>query len=408
MLNHNAVSTEIIARVCIKVHEQLMDDIAGLARHASAHCEETTHSYFHYDWRKSNLDNARRLAGHLDSLGATSIVLVTHSNGGNVGRLVLESGDYPSVASRIHGYVGIGNPSFGSSLAIAGALGAESSELFKPEQVRRLSAERRFSSVYQNFPHPGRDKLFQNGQAINLYDAAVMTRPPFNLEPSNLHDATEHQSKLNFGARPPSCAYTLIAGKGHPTVDVVEYRPGGSPEYRLTMGEGDGTVPFWSAAPTIAGVATVPIPGDHLFAHFTDQRFRNALSDAILHALQCDVPTMLAPVAPATISLNKRVYGVGEEMHVLVMAEGIERLAGARLVIHELVEEDEGEAWSLGDVVADNTLTESVLSEEFAEVRMSAPMCPNAYEMSLLDANGMDLSGERAGAAGFVVVKRGS
>lgn len=407
-----ASSTEIIRRICVVgVHDRLMRDLDDLAEYASANCGPTKVSFFHYDWRKNNIDSAQQLADHIIELGATSVTLVCHSNGGNVGRLVLESGDHPDAQELVKGYVGLANPNFGATLSLAGALGLEASELLKPYQVAELSKVPGFSTVYQNMPHAEWQKFVVDGSPVDPYDQHVMTNPPYNFDPANHAEAVAHGLKLNFANKPADCEYTLIAGVGHPTLDILEHYPAQPPDqrYKRKYGNGDGTVPKWSAdvvpPPGTTGFESVTIPGDHLFSNFRSNPFRNALFAAVWKTLCRTEPLMPASVSPVTVSLNKRVYTPAEQMSVLVIHDDARLLTGGRVSIARLEQQAENE-WVDVEEVASVEVTDEHVEDGYASLTLEAPARPDPY-MARFEGGSVEGLNPADTATGFAVAAMG-
>lgn len=218
---------------------------------------------FPYDWRLDLQSTADALAATLDEVGqegATEILIVAHSMGGLVARLVLESGAYADRPwfGRVVLFAALATPHRGAPLALARILGLDSTLGVSAADFRRIGADRRYPSGYQLLPAPGEDACWDQSdptlRPLDIHDPAQAAR--LGLDPQLLARARWVHETLAKAPPPPGCRYFYFAGTGHQTatrVNVARAPDGSLPTGRMivtrTLDAGDGTVPLWSALP---------------------------------------------------------------------------------------------------------------------------------------------------------------
>ena len=84
---------------CVQVYAPIEADLTDICtNHLNA-----KYDVFYYDWRQDAFESMRGLAAQLDLIGSessiTSITLICHSQGGQIARLMLESGTYSGSTS---------------------------------------------------------------------------------------------------------------------------------------------------------------------------------------------------------------------------------------------------------------------------------------------------------------------
>jgi pimeloyl-ACP methyl ester carboxylesterase len=115
---------------------------------------------FPYDWRRDLFDTAMALADALDRVhaaGASQVLLVAHSMGGLICRLLLEADtwkDRPWFAS-IDQFIAIGTPHLGAPLALGRILGVDAALGISGKDFAWLANNEAFPSAYQLLPAPG-------------------------------------------------------------------------------------------------------------------------------------------------------------------------------------------------------------------------------------------------------------
>ena len=214
---------------------------------------------FSYDWRRDVRDAAAALAGVLDALPPDGdIHLVAHSMGGIIVRWLLESGRFSGDAwfSRVTLAVFVAVPHLGAPLALFRILGQDPIQsILVPNWATRILAgdPALWPSGYQLLPPSGIDcATMPNGTKKDMAEAFGD-----RLLSVGVAKMQEVQSVLERFDRPRGTSYVLAYGMGSPrTVSGVRVgTDGGAQE---DPGDGDGTVPTWSAEPTKMVAAAAP------------------------------------------------------------------------------------------------------------------------------------------------------
>jgi len=253
------------------------------------------------------------LATLLTTIGSkasiTSTTLICHSQGGQIARLMLESGTYSAVANpwfaKIKRVLFICTPHMGAPKALAEFVGLESVDLVSAANVQ--IGAKTWDSAYQLLPAPnapGNPVILNDGTPQDFYQSNVAQI--LGLDSTKLANVAKKTfATLDFSKRPPGVQYTFVVGTGQETVEAIDIDSTQSPPYfaPITDDLGDGTVPIWSAAYTGGTGVPMKMPGDHVGIMNTNA-FRTALYSyfgvsAALLALHPTKPT-------AVISLNKR------------------------------------------------------------------------------------------------------
>lgn len=224
-----------------------------------------------YDWRLDLEHSAATLATRLDQVdqdGATEIVLVAHSMGGLICRLVLESGQYDQRPwfAKLKRFIAIATPHHGAPLALARVLGLDASLGIDAADFQRFTGDPRYPSAYQLLPAPSQPACWDHGgttlRAVDIYDPA--TAEALRLNPALLARARWLHDVLAPLRRPGHVDYFFFACTGHETVTRVNVIQGQSgyaqQDMVVTRSEdaGDGTVPLWHALP-VAGPKHVSV-----------------------------------------------------------------------------------------------------------------------------------------------------
>jgi hypothetical protein len=163
--NPSATAAGIIDEytVFFQIYRPIMSELDSIAGALGA-----TRLDFYYDWRNDLWDRrvtppsipaSELLAQAIDRSvrnGASSVILVAHSMGGLVARLVLESGKYNRTRwfSKISKFIAVCVPQVGAPLAVARALGLSGSTTISASDMKLLTGDPRFPAAYQLFPAP--------------------------------------------------------------------------------------------------------------------------------------------------------------------------------------------------------------------------------------------------------------
>lgn len=282
LLREDLVVGDVIREVsCVDVYKPILGTLTAMGFKESGTGDRL--HVFPYDWRRDLEELAGSLATKLEEVAADAgpIVVVAHSMGGLVARLMLETGRFDAKPwfSRIDRLVTIGTPHLGAPLALARVLGLDSAMGVSAADFRQLAADPRYPSGYQLLPAPGEaacwdTKVGSGLRELDIYDDAVATQlglnPVLVARAAWLHDA------LSAGKVPDHVRYFYFAGCGHQTATRVNVGAAGMVVTR-TDDAGDGTVPLWSALPVSAQKQLVV--GEHA-RFFAEENF-----EAVLYAL---------------------------------------------------------------------------------------------------------------------------
>jgi hypothetical protein len=207
---------------------------------------------FSYDWRVDVRTAASALGERLATLPSTDdIQIVSHSMGGLVTRWLLECGEFVHQPwfTRIKLAVFVATPHLGAPLALFRILGNDSKAgalSLLPNWATELMAK-----------HP--EQWPSGYQLLTPGDIDCVTEPDSTrrdipevfhaqLSAVGLQKMQEVYTKLEHFAKPRMCRYVSAHGKGSPdtVVGVVVDQASNAHEQ---FGDGDGTVPTWSAHP---------------------------------------------------------------------------------------------------------------------------------------------------------------
>jgi pimeloyl-ACP methyl ester carboxylesterase len=250
---------QIIRKVlCVGIYEDLFDQLEALG-YTEDGADQRLYT-FPYDWRQDLEVLAQQLAARLAQAqadGAQDIIIVAHSMGGLISRLVLEGPQFRAEPwfANIKMFLALGTPHRGAPLALARVLGLDSAMGISQEDFKRFSANVAYPSAYQLLPAPGEDCCWDVGQAqvtpVDIHDpamsAALGLSAPLMARARYVHDT------FQSGARPKGVRYFSFAGTGHETVTRVniDMNMGALVADQMvvtrTKDAGDGTVPFWSS-----------------------------------------------------------------------------------------------------------------------------------------------------------------
>jgi hypothetical protein len=263
LLNHSVVAGKIIDKVlCFSLYKTISDELITLGYVREGKLKRLVE--FPYDWRKDNFVSADALASCLDKLhtdGATRIVLIGHSMGGLVARLLLESGKYNARPwfKKIAIFLALATPHLGAPLALARIFGLDSTLGISGADFARLAADANYPSGYQLIPAPGELAVWNlespDVAALDVYDDATAGR--LGLNPTLIARAKALHDVLGQNRRPAHVRYFYVAGSGHRTVTRVNVAAGADElpvnhsrsVVTHTPDSGDGTVPMYSALP---------------------------------------------------------------------------------------------------------------------------------------------------------------
>jgi pimeloyl-ACP methyl ester carboxylesterase len=386
---------------CVQVYAPIEADLNDICtNHIQAHYDA-----FCYDWRQNIFASAAALASHLNALDQApidSITLICHSQGGQIARLMLESGTYSknSWFSKIQRALFICTPHMGAPEALAEFVGIESVDLVSAANVQ--IGAKTWDSAYQLLPAPnapGNPVILNVGVPQDFYQTSVAQL--LGLDPAKLTSvAVKTFATLDFTKRPAGVRYDFIVGTEHETVEALDIDSTQNPPYFSPIKDdlGDGTVPIWSASYTGGTAVPTKLPGDHVGVTNTNA-FRSVLYSYF------GVATALVPLHPtqptAVISLNRRVYRPGDRMSVLIIPDVETSRITAELKITRL-SGPQGQLLPYGP-------TQNVVYQgaptKFIKMSLVAPMDPGGFRIDLEGDGGTHITTERTSAR-FAVVKK--
>lgn len=371
-----AQATRIIRSVsCVDVYRPLQSLMAQLGFDENGEAVLMEHPY---DWRQDLFDLADGLANRLDRVEADRIVIVAHSMGGLISRLLLETPTYRTRPwfTKISDFLALATPHNGAPLALARVLGLDSAMGISKADFKKLAANPAYPSGYQLLPAPGEAACWdvQLGGALaplDFYDDTVASRlgmaPALVARARALHDA------LNAGTAPDHTRYFYFSGAGHKTVTRVNI-DGNNARMVQTPDAGDGTVPAWSALPRPVQKQVVINEHTNVFRGDPFKRvfFRLFGADA-------GAPNE-APASAAfelSVSLQRPIFEEGALIEAVLSAEVAFTGLQGTLVFERRTEEDapEGDAQRVpvryqGPAVATFALSiEAELGAGFYEIR---------------------------------------
>lgn len=370
-----AIPTEIIDSIsCVDFYAPLQSLFAGLGFGPAGDKWLVEHPY---DWRKDLFDLAKGLAERLDGVTSDEIVIVAHSMGGLIARLVLETPTWRNRPwfSRIKTFVALATPHNGAPLAAARVLGLDPAFGISGQDWITLSSNPAYPSGYQLLPAPGEDAVWDTGPTaelapLDIYDPATATA--LGLKPALVARARALHDALQAGTAPKHVRYFYFAGTGHKTVTRINVGPGGAHKVE-TADAGDGTVPLWSALPRTVQKQLVINEHANVFRGGPFKRvfFRLMGGDA--------GPPTEATVEDAlrlAVSLQKPVVPLGDPVEVVLSAElPFTELQG------RLVFEARGEADVAGAVAAEAPVAYSGPAIPSLALTIPVKLPPGIYEL---------------------------
>lgn len=342
------VATQVIRNVsCFDFYSPILSQFQQLGFGSAGDKRLIEHPY---DWRKDLFDLTDELADRLDTVTTDEIILVAHSMGGLVARLLLETDSYRNrdFFGRITKFIALATPHNGAPLALARVLGLDKALGISAADFKTLSENEDYPSGYQLLPAPGEDACWDTSddselKPLDFYDPQIALqlgmKPSLVARTKALHDA------FGNGSVPDAVRYFFFSGVGHKTATRVNISPG-ERHVVFSPDAGDGTVPMWSSLPWSVQKQVVVNEHANVFRGLPFKRvfFRLLGGDAgppreTLEGLEAE-SVRLNPIG---ISLQKPVFNAGERLEIVIWSETpITGLEG-RLVIDSLTGDDKPE-----------------------------------------------------------------
>lgn len=333
----------VIANVsCVDFYRPLQTLLAQLGFTASGNKLLLEHPY---DWRRDLFDLAEELAARLDGITADRIVIVAHSMGGLIARLLLEPQTYRDRPwfSQIAAFIALATPHNGAPLALARVLGLDSALGITGPDFKTLAGNPAFPSAYQLLPAPGEDACWNVAKGadlapLNFYDDAVATS--LGMSPELVARARAVHLTLNSSEAPSHVRYFYFSGSGHKTVTRINI-DGSKAQIVSTPDAGDGTVPMWSSLPRTVQKQVVVNEHSNVFRGDPFKRvfFRLFGADA---GAPLEAPADAA--FKLAVSLQRQIFQQGDPIEAVLSAELPFTSLDGQLVIEERTEEDSAAA----------------------------------------------------------------
>jgi phospholipase A1 len=335
-----ARATRIISNVsCVDFYAPIQSLFAQLDFSVSGAKRLVEHPY---DWRLDLFDLAEGLAQRLDHVAADEIVLVAHSMGGLITRLMLETPTWRDRPwfGKINRFIALATPHNGAPLALARIMGLDSALGISAQDFVTLSSNPAYPSGYQLLPAPGEDACWDTRRnsalaPLDFYNHIIAAQ--LGLKPALVDRAKALHDALHAGFPPSHVRYFYFSGAGHKTVTRVNVDASGAQKVE-TPDAGDGTVPMWSAFPRLGQKHTVINEHANVFRGDPFKRvfFRLMGDDA-------GVPTEAPEGAQfqLAISLQKPVFAEGQPIEVVLSSESSISTLEGRLVFESRTSDDE-------------------------------------------------------------------
>jgi pimeloyl-ACP methyl ester carboxylesterase len=384
---------------CYPIYSPIEADLNDICKNIKAE-----YHVFCYDWRDNVLNSMGAFATFLKTIGSkarvSSITLICHSQGGQIARLMLESGAYSGSAwfAKIKRALFICTPHMGAPKALAEFVGIEIVDLVSRQDVQ--IGAKTWDSAYQLLPAPnapGNPVVLDDGTPEDFYLQNVAKM--LGLDPAKLTGVTKKTfAMLDYKKKPSSVQYTFIVGTSQDTMEMLDVDSTQNPPYfaPITNDLGDGTVPIWSASYTGGTGVLMTMPGDHVGVMKTGA-FRTAL---YAYFGVPTAPVALHPTKPtAVVSINKRVYRRGERMSVLIIPDVESSQITATLRIRKL----SGPQGVLAPYGAGQSIAYQGGPTKFIKMFLTAPMEPGGYRIDLQGDNATHVTTDRT-AAPFAVL----
>jgi pimeloyl-ACP methyl ester carboxylesterase len=342
----SARPSRIISNVsCVDFYRPLQSLLAQLGFGTS---DEKVLLEHPYDWRLDLFDLAEGLAAALDTVSADRIVIVAHSMGGLISRLLLETPDYRGRPwfPKITAFLALATPHNGAPLALARVLGLDSALGISAADFKKLAANPAYPSGYQLLPAPGEDACWNVAPGADLapldfYDDAVATS--LGMAPALVKRAGAVHEALKSGDAPDHVRYFYFSGTGHKTVTRVNIN-GSEAKMVMTQDAGDGTVPMWSSLPRTVQKQIVVNEHANVFRGDPFKRvfFRLFGADA---GLPLEAP--LDAAFKLSVSLQRPIFEQDMPIEAVLSAE-----VPFTMLIGELVFEERTDADDAGAIAA--------------------------------------------------------
>jgi len=363
LMNPHLKATRPIVKVGMffPVYKCILDDIKECG-YTSSGANGRAFISFPYDWRLSNLDTAKKLADRLDSESSfDELILIGHSMGGLVLRLLIESGDFNDRPwfSSISKLITYGTPHNGAAAALEQVAKGEKTLGVSAKDIKKLASDPNYPSAYQLVP-PAHTALTirtagnnQVPTAIDSFDPAIVSA--FTLNQSNVNAARDQWAALNINNKPAHIDYFSFVGSALKTKYRNDWN-GAELTTRERKDSGDGTVPISSAINFL-------IP--HAFSLKKHSSIFEDRTTRFMLYTMLDAPSGVVPMSADTaadvgdpnalgLSLDKESYAPQDVIEVAVSYVTPQTNPSANFEIFKLDEEsDEGDQLeSVGDPIS--------------------------------------------------------
>jgi len=328
ILRNDLIATDLIKQVTIffPVYKTLIKDIVNCGYDGTDPAKKFIS--FPYDWRRSNVETANKLADKLDELFnegeiEDEIILLAHSMGGLISRYLIETPHFKGRAwfPLIKKLITLGTPHLGAA-AVKQVTGQTKNTGLSKSDVKLFTNDSRYPSAYQLIPPPQNSQSVTDPLAGNLpnifdsLDSNVVNS--YGLNQTNVQSYLDFWDDIQTGSKDDQVQYLYFVGSSLKTPFRNDWDGNNSFQFLEDKESGDGTVPISSAIDP-----NIP----HAFSQkkhariFEDRDLRVELYKVL------DAPAGRKPFsadesfdvgAPNVIglSLNKEYYDVGENIEI--------------------------------------------------------------------------------------------
>jgi phospholipase A1 len=299
-------------------YQDLINHLSACGFHEQAN--PPTLLVFPYDWRKSNIESAGKLADIIDATlhshdGAAEVTLIAHSMGGLIARYYLESGNFErrNGWKSIRRFIALAVPHMGGPSALLAALGQMNELWLSKDQVKQLVNDPRYPALYQLLPPQNAPFAWSEAELlpVSIYEPEVIAA--MGLKKENIDSAIAFREGIDLTKAPlDHVRYFFFVGTQQRTTSTILLHgmsPASVQPDEIEDG-GDGTVPVWSAS--LTGVQCQMVGGEH-GTIYKDYTLKRRLS---LLVTRPGMRAMAAPEVPRVqLALRDRVIEANGEVH---------------------------------------------------------------------------------------------
>jgi phospholipase A1 len=390
LLDPGVVAVDIIRSFAIVPQYQALMDFLSTCGFSETSAPPTLYTC-PYDWRKSNQLSAQTLDAKIqrvnqDYNGQAEITLITHSMGGLVARYYLESGKFNGSPGYglIKNLFTLAGPHLGAPIAVIKALGQDKTVFLSGVQIKALSSNTAYPSLYEMFPHRGEPIVWDTGstpifQPIDLYASGIGQSA--GLVEANLQEADAFHKSLKplgsmlniryffFVGTQKTTAVNLTSTRGANTLNIQESDRDDA---------GDGTVPIWSSRE--GTIAREFVGGEHSVI------YKDSQLQQTLHRLLApqNLAAFAALVRPQiVVSVQELVVRPNEETQIdITLSQRTTKLSGKLSVERALLSLNGDVLQGYEPVDSPQNILYEGPSFDRLRIQFTAPATPAIYRVT--------------------------